>query len=167
MSAASAAKPATTEPTLPGATENVQGKPLWMWGAGLLALLLGLLLWKRQRREASHATFSPSYDDEPSAPASAPAPAAPNIPPSMAGIDLNLPTNPVPMPQAAPQSMPQAPAGMAAAPTPDTDNAKLQLAQLLLAKGDRDIARTLVQSVAATGSDALKARALQLLGQIQ
>lgn len=163
MSAASAAKPATTEPTLPGASENVQGKPLWMWGAGLLALLLGLLLWKRQRREASHASFSPSYDDEPSAPA----PAAASIPPSMAGIDLNLPANPVPMPQAAPQPMPQTPAGTAAAPLQDTDSAKLQLAQLLLAKGDRDIARTLVQSVAATGSDALKARALQLLGQIR
>jgi pilus assembly protein FimV len=160
MSAASAAKPATTEPSLSGgATENAQGKPLWMWGAGLLALLLGLLLWKRQRREASQATFSPSYDDEPSVPASAPAPAAANIPPSMAGIDLNLPANPVPMPQA--------PAGMAASPAQDTDSAKLQLAQLLLAKGDRDIARTLVQSVAATGSDALKARALQLLGQIR
>ena len=163
MSAASAAKPATTEPTLPGASENVQGKPLWMWGAGLLALLLGLLLWKRQRREASHASFSPSYDDEPSAPA----PVATHIPPSMAGIDLNLPANPVPMPQPEPQPMPQTPTGTAAAPIQDTDSAKLQLAQLLLAKGDRDIARTLVQSVAATGSDALKVRALQLLGQIR
>ena len=159
MSAASAAKPATTEPALPGVSSGIDGKPLWMWGAGLMALLLGLLLWKRQRREASQVTFTPSYDDEPEASAAPVAAAAPHIPPSMAGIDLNLPTH-----TAAPT---QPPMGMPPQAAPDTDSAKLQLAQLLLAKGDRDIARTLVQSVAASGSDALKARALQLLGQIR
>lgn len=154
MAAASAAKPSTATPVLAGASDASPGKPLWMWGAGALALLLGLLMWKRNRRHASQATFAPSYDDEPAAAAGN----ASSIPPSMAGIDLDLPANPA---AAVPAS------GTPPQATQNTDGAKLELAQLLLAKGDKDIARTLVESVATSGAGELKMRALQMLGQIR
>lgn len=160
VAAASTAKGSTAQPTASAGSavpEGLADKPLWMWGAGLAALL-GLLLWKRNRKTPSTNPFAPSYDDLPPAPPQTAPTASPEIPPEMARIDLNLPVNPVP---SAPPPTAQHPASQ------DTDAAKMELAQLLLAKGDRDIARTLVQSVAATGSDALKARALQLLGQIR
>lgn len=145
--------------------EGLAGKPWWMWGAGLAALL-GLLLWRRSRNSASDDSYAPSYDDIPyAAPSAAPsgglpaAPAdAPRIPPEMSSIDLNLPDNPVPFaePQLAPSQS-----------GPNTDAAKLELAQLLLSKGDTDIARSLLQSVLDGGSSEHKAKALKLLGQTQ
>lgn len=164
-----AASRQSTDASGAGATGSMQeglaGKPLWMWGAGLAALL-GLLLWKRSRNSASDDSYAPSYDDIPySAPSSAPsgglpaAPAdAPRIPPEMSSIDLNLPENPVPFaePYAAPSQS-----------GPSTDAAKLELAQLLLSKGDTDIARSLLQSVVAGDSSEHKAKALKLLGQTQ
>jgi FimV-like protein len=44
---------------------------------------------------------------------------------------------------------------------------KLNLASQLLAKGDQDLARALILSVASSATGDLKARALQLLGQIR
>jgi len=159
LAAASAAKESTATPVAAATTavpEGLAGKPLWMWGAGLAALL-GLLLWKRSRSNTSSSTFAPSYDDVPAASSNDSAD-APSIPPEMASIDLNLPANPIPAPAAA-TTQPQV--------RQDTDPAKLELAQLLLSKGDTDIARTLVQSVAANGIGEYKARALQMLGQIR
>ena len=159
LAAASAAKESTATPVAAATTavpEGLAGKPLWMWGAGLAALL-GLLLWKRSRSNTSSSTFAPSYDDVPAASSNDSAD-APSIPPEMASIDLNLPANPIPAPAAA-TTQPQV--------RQDTDAAKLELAQLLLSKGDTDIARTLVQSVAANGIGECKVRALQMLGQIR
>jgi FimV-like protein len=47
-----------------------------------------------------------------------------------------------------------------------TEQNKLALASQLLASGDKDLARTLIMSVASTANGDLKARALQMLGQI-
>jgi len=49
----------------------------------------------------------------------------------------------------------------------ETENNKLNLAEQLLAKGDNDLARALILSVASSASGDLKSRALQMLGQIR
>lgn len=160
VAAASAAKGSAVQPnTTAGLTgpEGLAGKPLWMWGAGLAALL-GLLLWKRNRNNAATDPFAPSYDDVPTAPATPAATGSPDIPPVMASIDLNLPANPEPS-AALQTAQPQT--------NQNTDAAKLELAQLLLAKGDTDIARTLLQSVAASGLGEHQAKAVHVLGQIR
>jgi FimV-like protein len=71
----------------------------------------------------------------------------------MSGIDLNLNSSPVQQP---------------AAPIVNdvTEQNKLALASQLLASGDKDLARTLIMSVASTANGDLKARAQQMLGQI-
>ena len=76
-----------------------------------------------------------------------------------------------PPPQPAPAVQVSAPAP-APAPRPtaspdDTEVSKLNLASQLLAKGDQDLARALILSVASSATGDLKARALQLLGQIR
>jgi FimV-like protein len=73
----------------------------------------------------------------------------------MAGIDLNLNSSPA---NAAPTG--------ASAIHDVTEQNKLALASQLLASGDKDLARTLIMSVASTANGDLKARALQMLGQI-
>ncbi len=78
------------------------------------------------------------------------------IPPQMADIDLNLPAEPEPSP-----SIKDSPAST----HQDTDAAKLELARVLLSKGDTAIARSLAQSVATNGTGELKAQAQQLLSQ--
>lgn len=172
VAAASAKRQPTDDPSASSGwsvQDGLAGKPFWMWGAGLAALL-GLLLWRRSRSSASDDSYAPSYDDIPyAAPSGAPpaapsagmpdAPAdAPRIPPEMSSIDLDLPANPVPDPEfmAAPSQN-----------SPNTDAAKLELAQLLLSKGDTDIARSLLQSVLASEHSEHKAKALKLLGQTQ
>jgi len=79
VAAASAKRTSTDVPsTSSGWTvqDGLAGKPLWMWGAGLAALL-GLLLWKRNRNSSTDDSYAPSYDD---IPYSTP-PAAPSAPP--------------------------------------------------------------------------------------
>jgi FimV-like protein len=74
-----------------------------------------------------------------------------------------------PPPQPAPVVQVSAPAP-APRPTPsleDTEMSKLNLASQLLAKGDQDLARALILSVASSATGDLKARALQLLGQLR
>jgi FimV-like protein len=44
---------------------------------------------------------------------------------------------------------------------------KLELAGQLLSAGDQDLARALILSVASTAQGDIKARALQMLGQIK
>lgn len=136
--------------------ENQTGQAVWIWGA-ILTALLGLFLWRRHRASPTSDTFAPSYDDEPMT-AAAPSHAADAvaIPPQMAGIDLNLPAQ-----SEASVSIADSPA----AANQDTDAAKLELARVLLSKGDTAIARSLAQSVATHGTGELQAQAQQLLSQ--
>ncbi len=121
-----------------------QNQSVWAWVMGALLALLGLVLWSRRKSAKSNEVFAPSYDDVPSQQV---APST-SIPPQMAGIDLNLNNSPAPAVHDA------------------TEQNKLALASQLLASGDKDLARTLIMSVASTASGDLKARALQMLGQI-
>jgi pilus assembly protein FimV len=156
----------------PGLLEQLsQNKSIWAWGIVALFALMALVFWTRRKSAKSEAVFAPSYDDGPSQPKAA----AMNIPPQMAGIDLNLNSNPAPQAPLAPQApvVPVAPAAPQAplapvAPTAKevTEHNKLALASQLLASGDTDLARTLIMSVASTANGELKARALQMLGQI-
>lgn len=126
-----------------------QNKSVWAWVVGALLALLALVLWSRKKNTKSNEVFAPSYDDIPSQPVAA----ATSIPPQMSGIDLNLNSSPVQQP---------------AAPIVNdvTEQNKLALASQLLASGDKDLARTLIMSVASTANGDLKARAQQMLGQI-
>ena len=56
-----------------------------------------------------------------------------------------------------------------AKPTPseETQLSKLELAKQLMAAGDHDLARALVLSVTSSAEGDIKARAVQLLGQIR
>ena len=156
----------------PGLLEQLsQNKSIWAWGIAGLFALMALVLWSRRKSAKSEAVFAPSYDDGPS---QARSPAM-NIPPQMAGIDLSLNGNPAPQAPVAPPApvapiapaQPQAPlAPVAPTPKEVTEHNKLALASQLLASGDTDLARTLIMSVASTANGELKARALQMLGQI-
>ena len=156
----SAAASARTSPPAEGlastSQDGPQPKPIWMWGAGLAALLMGLLLWRRNRQSPASPNFAPSYDDlpEPALPSGV---ESTGIPAAMSRIDLNLPTD-------AQSAAPQPPIDDTAN---ETNIAKLELARLLLAKGDVEIARTLIESVVASGTDEQKASAHELLGQIR
>lgn len=144
-------------------------KDIWIWAATLLGLMLLLVLWIRKKTKPEEDVFAPSYNDIPESgiePSNEPA-AAPSIPPQMASIDLNLNSAPSSMPA------PKPPAAVQTAPSPapvvadETENNKLNLAEQLLAKGDNDLARALILSVASSASGDLKSRALQMLGQIR
>lgn len=117
------------------------------------------------------------------------------IPPQMSAIDLNLQTSPSaspavsassattvsppapypPQTYAAPSTMAQSivqPVVQAVpvtnpGPAEDTEQSKLNLATQLLAKGDKDLARALILSVISSSTGELKAKAIQLLGQIR
>jgi len=132
---------------------ELANQSIWMWGAAL-AGLLGALLWWRNRARPAHDSFAPSYEDEPNIAAEGGQNAS-AIPPQMANIDLNLGSTP---------------AGAPVTVSPliksnDTDVAKLELARVLLSKGDTAIARSLVQSVATNGAGELKVQAQQMLSQ--
>ena len=128
-----------------------QNKSTWFWAIGALFALLVLVFWSRSKSAKTNEVFAPSYDDGPSQPMP-PMGSPMNVPPQMAGIDLNLNSNPAPSPAASANEV--------------TEQNKLALASQLLATGDTDLARTLIMSVASTASGDLKARALQMLGQI-
>jgi FimV-like protein len=89
----------------------------------------------------------------------------------MSSIDLNLQPQSPGMSGGAPQSyaqpMPSVAMPTAPAISEDTENSKLNLAAQLLAKGDKDLARALILSVVSSSQGDLKARAVQLLGQIR
>jgi FimV-like protein len=81
----------------------------------------------------------------------------------MSSIDLNLnPMTAAPSPASVPVTAPAA-----ATEADETENNKLSLAQQLLSKGDHDLARALILSVASSAKGDLKSRALQMLGQIR
>lgn len=161
---------AMTGSSLQDLSEN---KQLWAWAAGLLAAILLVALWMRRKSAESESIYAPSYDDIP-APSSEPVMQATHspmpVPAQMSSIDLNL------QPSTAPA--PMAPTPAYAAPTPvstpaattaaeDTEVSKLNLAAQLLAKGDKDLARALILSVISLTHGDIKARAIQMLGQIR
>jgi pilus assembly protein FimV len=161
---------AMTGSSLQDLSEN---KQLWAWAAGLLAAILLVALWMRRKSAESETIYAPSYDDIP-APSSEPVMQATHspmpVPAQMSSIDLNL------QPTTAPA--PMAPTPAFAAPTPvstpaattaaeDTEVSKLNLAAQLLAKGDKDLARALILSVISLTHGDIKARAIQMLGQIR
>ena len=134
-------------------TQFNQNRSMWAWAAGALLALLALVFWSRKKDTQSNAVFAPSYDDFPSQP-SATEPAM-GIPAEMANIDLNLDNTPAPQ------------AVATHADDAETEQNKLTLASQLLASGDKELARTLIMSVASTtASDDLRSRAQQMLGQI-
>jgi pilus assembly protein FimV len=172
-------EPAVTPPS-PATQDTImdrlsQDKQIWAWAAGLLAAMLLLVVWIRKTSQPVEEVYAPSYNDhltdglEPSSEKSS---AASEIPPQMASIDLNLtPQDPVM------KSAPAMPMGTATnatlheipKPTPseETQLNKLELASQLMAAGDHDLARALVLSVASSADGNIKARAVQLLGQIR
>jgi len=127
-----------------------QNKSVWTWAMGALLALLVLVLWSRKKNTKSNEVFAPSYDDLPN---QTPVAASTKIPPEMSGIDLNL--------NSSPAQQPAPPVG-----NDVTEQSKLVLASQLLASGDKDLARTLIMSVTSSANGDLKARALQMLGQI-
>ncbi len=116
----------------------------WAWIVAALLALLALVVYSRKKNTQSHAVFAPSYDDFPT-PSTTTEPVV-DIPPQMAGIDLDLPSTP--------------PANEA------EEQSKLALASQLLLSGDKELARSLIMSVASNGSGELRSRAQQMLDQI-
>lgn len=131
-----------------------ENKSIWAWALGALLALVALVFWSRRDSQKSEAVFAPSYDDIPPA---SDTETVNRVPPQMANIDLNLPS------MVEPNVPTQTPA-------PElhweTNQNKLALAGQLLASGEKDLARSLIMSVASTAQGDLKARALQMLGQI-
>lgn len=148
---------ATPAASDPASTDGPRpGNAVWMWAAGFAALL-GLWLWRRNRKSPGPETFAPSYEDIPMTAGPAPAADSPAaIPPEMASIDLNLPS---------PAAGDSVPTDAPVEAEKETEESKLALAHVLLSKGDTEIARSLVQSVIHTGSGDLKARAQQMLSR--
>lgn len=145
-------------------------KDIWIWAVTLLGLMLLLVLWIRKKTTPQEDVFAPSYNDIPESgiePSNESAAASPSIPPQMASIDLNLNSAPAPSAAAMPGAQVTPPPPMPMAAVDETENNKLNLAAELLAKGDNDLARALVLSVASSASGELKSRALQMLGQIR
>jgi FimV-like protein len=64
-------------------------------------------------------------------------------------------------------SVPSAAQPSKVSPSEETQTSKLELAGQLLSAGDQDLARALILSVASTAQGDIKARALQMLGQIK
>jgi pilus assembly protein FimV len=153
------AEASTTMPTTANSDTTLldqmgQNKSVWAWALGALLALLALVFWSRRNSNKAEEVFAPSYDDDVS-PKPPVAGTTTNIPQQITDIDLNLDRSPAPEVQAPAQAADHV-----------TDENKLALASQLLSSGDKDLARTLITSVASTASGDLKARALQMLGQI-
>ena len=161
---------AMTGSSLQDLSEN---KQLWAWAAGLLAAILLVAFWMRRKSAEPESIYAPSYEDIPT-PSTEPVMQATHspmpVPAQMSSIDLNLQPSTTPAPMA--------PTPAYAAPTPvstpaattaaeDTEVSKLNLAAQLLAKGDKDLARALILSVISLTHGDIKARAIQMLGQIR
>ncbi len=161
---------AMTSSSLQDLSEN---KQLWAWAAGLLAVILLVAFWMRRKSAEPESIYAPSYDDIP-APSTEPVmqatPSPMPVPAQMSSIDLNLqpsttPASTVPTPAYAAPTPVSPPAPTNAAE--DTEVSKLNLAAQLLAKGDKDLARALILSVISLTHGDIKARAIQMLGQIR
>jgi pilus assembly protein FimV len=156
--------------SLQALTEN---KQLWAWGGGLLAAILLVAFWMRRKSAEPESVYAPSYDDISNAgnePVIGQAADNAPVPAQMSAIDLNLQPSTAPTTAASyPSYAAPAPAASPAAPsnTDDTEQSKLNLAAQLLAKGDKDLARALILSVVSSTHGDIKARAIQMLGQIR
>jgi pilus assembly protein FimV len=148
--------------------EISQDKQLWAWAAALLAAMASLIVWMRRKSKSTEDVYAPAYnDDHEQNPTDRPDPKMDkqtSFPSPISSIDLNLPAQPTGTINTthAPFSAPAA-----ASPNNDIEQNKLNLAAQLLAKGDHDLARALILSVASTASGEVKVRAIQLLGQIR
>lgn len=157
-----------------GLQRLVEDKHIWAWAGALLALILLAAFWIRRKSKEPESTYAPSYDDfasneqEPSMDAPA---GQVGMPTPLSSIDLNLqtpaPNAPVNTSSSYAQPAPSMPVETPATSSEDTENSKLNLAAQLLAKGDKDLARALILSVVSSSQGDLKARAVQLLGQIR
>jgi pilus assembly protein FimV len=160
----------STSASLQELTEN---KQLWAWGGGLLAAILLVAFWMRRKSDEPESVYAPSYDDISNTgnePIMGQAADNAQVPAQMSAIDLNLQPSTVPTAAASfPSYAAPAPAAPPAAPsnTDDTEQSKLNLAAQLLAKGDKDLARALILSVVSSTHGDIKARAIQMLGQIR
>jgi pilus assembly protein FimV len=161
---------AMTSSSLQDLSEN---KQLWAWAAGLLAAILLVAFWMRRKSAEPESIYAPSYEDIPT-PSTEPVMQATHspipVPVQMSSIDLNLqpstaPAPTVPTPTYAAPTQVSPPAATTAAE--DTEVSKLNLAAQLLAKGDKDLARALILSVISLTHGDIKARAIQMLGQIR
>jgi pilus assembly protein FimV len=173
---AAATSPASPEPPRSSSASLKdwrENKPLWAWGGALLAAILLVAFWMRRKSAEPESVYAPSYDDIPS-PSTEPVMGQmadnAHISAQMSAIDLNL--QPQPSPAAAAPSPSYAAPNPAVAPTSssnadDTEHSKLNLAAQLLAKGDKDLARALILSVVSSTHGDIKARAIQMLGQIR
>ena len=153
--------------------ELSENKQVWAWAVALLATLFLVAFWIRKNSAKPESIYAPAYDDAPSpgtGPAMSAASGQVSIPPQMRSIDLDLPSQAAVSPLA---SIPTHTAPIPAAPpapqnpVDDTEQSKLNLAAQLLAKGDKDLARALILSVISSTHGDLKARAIQMLGQIR
>jgi pilus assembly protein FimV len=150
-----------------------ENKQLWAWAAALLAAVLLVAFWMRKKSAEPESIYAPSYDDIANTSAEPVMRTASNqvsVPAQMSAIDLNL------QPQASTAPVASTPfyaAATQAAPATgypnaeDTEQSKLNLASQLLAKGDKDLARALILSVVSSTHGDIKARAIQMLGQIR
>jgi pilus assembly protein FimV len=172
--------PQATTPTTPttlltglSLKDLSENKQLWAWAAALLAAVLLVAFWMRKKSTEPESIYAPSYDDiaTPSAePVMETASNQVSVPAQMSAIDLNLQPQASAPPVA---STPSYAAATQAAPATvhpiaeDTELSKLNLASQLLAKGDKDLARALILSVVSSTHGDIKARAIQMLGQIR
>jgi len=153
--------------------ELTENKQLWAWGGGLLAAILLVAFWMRRKSAEPESVYAPSYDDISNAgnePVMGPAANNAPVPAQMSAIDLNLQSSTEPtMAASYPSYAAPAPPAPTATPsiTEDTEQSKLNLAAQLLAKGDKDLARALILSVVSSTHGDIKARAIQMLGQIR
>lgn len=150
-----------------------ENKQLWAWAAALLAAVLLVAFWMRKKSAEPESIYAPSYDDIANTSAEPVMRTASNqvsVPAQMSAIDLNLQPQPSTAPVA---STPFYAAATQATPATghpnaeDTEQSKLNLASQLLAKGDKDLARALILSVVSSTHGDIKARAIQMLGQIR
>ncbi len=149
-----------------------ENKQVWAWAAGLLAAILLVAFWMRRKSAEPESIYAPSYEDIPTPdtePVLQATPSPVNVPPQMSSIDLNLqPSNPSPLVSAPSDVVPAQVTPPAATSSADeTELSKLNLAAQLLAKGDKDLARALILSVISLTHGDIKARAIQMLGQIR
>lgn len=163
----------TTLTTSSSLQDLSESKQLWAWAAGLLAIILLIAFWMRSKSAEPESIYAPSYDDIPnpgSDPVMQTATSPVSVPPQMSAIDLNLQplANPAPVASAPAFTAPtQVTPPTATASADDTEQSKLNLAAQLLAKGDKDLARALILSVVSLTQGDIKARAIQMLGQIR
>jgi len=153
--------------------ELTENKQLWAWAAGLLAAILLVAFWMRRKSAEAESIYAPSYEDIPS-PSTEPVmqdtPSPVSVPAQMSSIDLNLQPLDTPSPLVSATSNatpPQVDTPTAPSSADETEQSKLNLAAQLLAKGDKDLARALILSVISLTHGDIKARAIQMLGQIR